>query len=199
MLQSDPGLVALTPQSFRVQCGIPALAAELVSTLEPLGWVMDEAADLTLMIDGPWGSAMHLLQIHPACQMVLLTDNPCAEYWEDLWDFTPRALLVGGHSVPDIAKALARAQAGETFRQVPRHDSPLTTGERKLLQAAAIGLENKRIAAEQKLCLGTVKNGLNRVFEKLGLNSRTEAALYYWGLWQWLGPHPSRDRKYRRN
>ena len=60
MLQSDPGLVAVTPQSSRVQCGIPSLAAELVSTLEPLGWSVDEAAELTLVIDGPWGSAMHL-------------------------------------------------------------------------------------------------------------------------------------------
>lgn len=82
---------------------------------------------------------------------------------------------------------------------MPRHDSPLTLGERKLLQAAAIGMNNKRIADEQNLCVGTVKNGLNRVFEKLGLNSRTEAALYYWGLWQWLEPHPSRERRYGRN
>ena len=187
------------PKCFCVQCAIPALAAELTGTLEPLGWMMDEAADLQLVIDGPWGSALHLLQTQPARQIVLLTDNPCAEYWDDLWEFGPRALLVGGHSVPDIARALARAQAGEVFRQVPAHDSLLTLGERKLLQAAAMGLENKQIASEQKLCLGTVKNGLNHVFEKLGLRNRTEAALYYWGLWQWLGPHPSRERNCRRN
>lgn len=73
-----------------------------------------------------------------------------------------------------------------------RH-SPLTLGERKLLQAAAMGLENKQIATEQGLSLGTVKNGLTRIFGKLGLESRVQAALYYWGLWHLLKPHPSRS------
>ncbi len=95
----------------------------------------------------------------------------------------------------DIAKALERAHAGETFQQIPRHQSPLTPGERKLLRAAAMGLENKQIATEQALSLGTVKNGLTRVFEKLGLESRVQAALYYWGLWHLLKPHPSRAGK----
>ncbi|WP_424950967.1 hypothetical protein [Deinococcus sp.] len=147
MLQPAAGEV-LRQGHYRMECAIAALTAEVGGNLEPLGWSMDEVADLALVIDGPWGSALHLLLAQPAQQMVLLTDNPCPEYWEDLWDFAPRALLVGGHSVADIAKALARAEAGETFRQVPRHHSPLTVGERKLLQAAAIGLENKKIAAQ---------------------------------------------------
>ena len=53
MLQSSAELVAVTLQNFRAQCAIPALAAELVSTLEPLGWRVDDDVHLELIIDGP--------------------------------------------------------------------------------------------------------------------------------------------------
>lgn len=46
-----------------------------------------------------------------------------------------------------------------------------------------MGLENKRIACELHVTEGTVKNGLGRIYLKLGLTNRTQLALYYWGLW----------------
>lgn len=177
---------ALPVRVLCVQCAIPSLADELGSGLELLGWTLEPGAELTLLIDGPWGTALQHLLEHPTENLVVLTDNPCPEYWEDLWSLSPRALLVGGHSVADIDKALARAQAGETFQQVPRHHSPLTVCERRLLRLAATGLDNKDIANALGVKVGTVKNGLNRVFEKLHLNNRTQAALYYWGLWHLL-------------
>jgi len=180
-------------------CGVSALTDQIESALSTFGWVRHPEASLTLVVDGPWGFALRSLQNSAPDCAVVVSDNPCPEYWEDLWDFDPCALLVGGHNLPDIVKALTRVQAGEVFRQMPHHDSPLTVGERQLLRAAASGLENKQVACEQQLSVGTVKNGLNRVFEKLGLKNRTQAALYYWGLWQWLEPHPSRPPKGARN
>jgi len=176
----------------RLLCGVSTLADQIEIALTAFGWEQHQEAELTLMVDGPWGFALRSLQNSALGRTVVVTDNPCPEYWEDLWDIGPCALLVGGHNIPDIVKALTRVHAGEVFRQLPHHDSPLTIGERQLLRAAAIGLENKQVACEQQLSIGTVKNGLNRVFEKLGLKNRTQAALYYWGLWQWLEPHPSR-------
>jgi DNA-binding CsgD family transcriptional regulator len=170
----------------RVLCAISSLAVELSQGLELFGWNVDEGAELILVIDGPWGSALMLMLGQPACRMVVLSDNPCPEYWEDLWDCGPQALLIGGHSVADITKALARAQAGGQFRQVPRHDSTLTLSERRLLRLTATGLDNIDIASKLHLTVGTVKNGLNRIFDKLHLNNRTQAALYYWGLWHLL-------------
>lgn len=109
---------------------------------------------------------------------VVVTDSPCPEDWEDLWSLQPRALLIGGHRVPEIAEALGRAKAGEYFRRVPHHNSPLKDMERKLLRFSAMGWENKRIAREFELTEGTVKNGMNRVFHKLGFDNRTQVALY---------------------
>jgi DNA-binding NarL/FixJ family response regulator len=197
LTEPDP-ISTPSTRNVRVLCGIPALAAELGMGLKPFGWHIQPDADITLIIDGPWGIALQFLlqqaaDHKPGSKAIVLSDNPCPEYWEDLWDFGLCALLVNGHNLPDIIKALERAQKGETFRQIPGHESPLSRGERKLLCGAAMSLENQEIANQQNLKLGTVKNGLTRVFEKLGLKNRVQATLYYWGLWHLLEPHPLRS------
>ncbi|GAA5533985.1 helix-turn-helix domain-containing protein [Deinococcus aluminii] len=123
------------------------------------------------------------------------TDNPCPEYWEDLWAFWLCGLLAGGHSVEDLAGALRRAQSGESFRRTPQQESPLTCVERRLLRYSAVGWENRRIAQELDLNEGTVRNGLSRVFQKLGFENRTQLALYYWGLWHLLDRQPLKEKK----
>lgn len=70
------------------------------------------------------------------------------------------------------------AASGEFFRRTPQHDSPLTCIECRLLRYSAQGWENRRIAQELTLSEGTVRNGLCRVFEKLGFENRTQATLY---------------------
>jgi two-component system nitrate/nitrite response regulator NarP len=53
----------------------------------------------------------------------------------------------------------------------------LTERERELCVLVSQGLRNRAIAAEMGLSEGTVKVYLNRVFEKLGLSSRTQLAM----------------------
>jgi len=43
-------------------------------------------------------------------------------------------------------------------------------------ELAALGMSNRQIAGELHLSINTVQNHLKRVFEKLGLSSRTELA-----------------------
>lgn len=155
---------------------------------------MCEHAPLGLLIDAPWGVALHELEQADPGQLVVVTDNPCPEYWEDLWSFQPRGLLAGGHSVENLAEALRETHLGEPLRRTPEHDSPLTCMERRLLRYSAQGWENRRIAQELDVNEGTVRNGLSRVFQKLGFENRTQVALYYWGLWHLLG-HPHLDDK----
>lgn len=61
-----------------------------------------------------------------------------------------------------------------------------------MLRYSAQGWENRRIAQELDLNEGTVRNGLSRVFQKLGFDNRTQVALYYWGLWHLLNHQPSK-------
>ena len=53
----------------------------------------------------------------------------------------------------------------------------LTQRERDLAEGVARGLRNRAIAGELGLTEGSVKVYLNRVYEKLGISSRTELAL----------------------
>jgi two-component system, NarL family, nitrate/nitrite response regulator NarL len=82
-----------------------------------------------------------------------------------------RMLLSGGTSVPaDLL--LGGAAPGE----VPWLAS-LTPRETDVLRAAARGLSNKEIARELDLAEVTIKLHLSTIFRKIGVRSRTEAAM----------------------
>jgi DNA-binding NarL/FixJ family response regulator len=62
----------------------------------------------------------------------------------------------------------------------PENPSPfgaLTPRERDVLALIARGESNKRIAAALNLSIGTVKGYVSAIFEKLGVEDRTQAAL----------------------
>jgi DNA-binding NarL/FixJ family response regulator len=54
----------------------------------------------------------------------------------------------------------------------------LTKQERVILQLVAKGWRNAKIAQELVISTRTVESHLHRIFGKLGVTSRTEAALY---------------------
>ena len=54
----------------------------------------------------------------------------------------------------------------------------LTTQEYQVLALVAQGLRNAKIANELCISIRTVENHLYHIFDKLGVASRTEAALY---------------------
>lgn len=53
----------------------------------------------------------------------------------------------------------------------------LSPRERSVLESLCRGMSNKEIASALQVSEGTVKNHLTRVFEKLGVEDRTQAAL----------------------
>jgi len=56
--------------------------------------------------------------------------------------------------------------------------SELTHQERRVLTLVASGQRNAKIAHELCISTRTVENHLYHIFDKLGVSSRTEAALY---------------------
>lgn len=64
----------------------------------------------------------------------------------------------------------------ELHRPEPRE--PLSERELEVLDGLAAGKSNKDIAAELNLSVPTVKSHVSHIFAKLGVSSRTEAALY---------------------
>ena len=57
-------------------------------------------------------------------------------------------------------------------------DARLTTREFEVLQCIGQGLTNQQIAARLVVEVGTVKNHVHNILEKLNVSSRNEAASY---------------------
>ncbi|GHF35020.1 DNA-binding NarL/FixJ family response regulator [Deinococcus metalli] len=73
---------------------------------------------------------------------------------------------------PEAAKRLVRDFRGGEMRET------LTPKETIVLQLIAHGYSNRDIAADQGVSEATVKTHVSRLLGKLGLDSRTQAALY---------------------
>lgn len=56
----------------------------------------------------------------------------------------------------------------------------LTEREKQVVQLIAMGQSNHDISKKLFISLSTVKNHNQNIFSKLGIQSRTELALYYW-------------------
>ena len=75
------------------------------------------------------------------------------------------------HLVPEAAAGLARSTAGTG------NVEPLTPREAEVLRLVARGLGNKQVARELGITEKTVKGHMGNIFQKLGVSSRTQAAL----------------------
>ena len=99
-------------------------------------------------------------------------------------------------SLPELLNAIRQVAAGEVSlpqalalrlvarlaRQTPTGEEalpePLSEREREVLTLLAQGLSNKEIAQRLYLSVRTVEGHLANIYGKLGVHSRTEAALY---------------------
>ena len=139
--------------------------------------------DVTIVIDAPWGFAFQRVQAKSEVWIVI-TDSPCPEYWEDLWDLEPTAVVAGNKSIEEIMQVIYRAASGERSKVIPFYEQKLTFKERKILRFCAQGCNDKEIAKHFEQSQQTISNSLKVIYDKLELpqRNRTSAALYYWGI-----------------
>ncbi len=82
----------------------------------------------------------------------------------------------------------------ERLRKGPEEDerlAKLTPQERNILELIADGLTNRQIAGEIHLAEKTVKNYVSNLLTKLGMERRTQAAVYAARLAEQRGDRPS--------
>ena len=84
------------------------------------------------------------------------------------------------HAAADGQVQLSPQAAARLMREVRAPDSPekLTERETDVLRLLALGKANKEIAAELYISETTVKTHVSNILMKLGVPSRTQAALY---------------------
>jgi len=92
-----------------------------------------------------------------------------------------REVAQGGALIqPSVArKVLAEFSrlTPDVARSRPALIEPLTAREQEILKGIARGLTNKEISSRLNLTEGTVKNYVSVIFQKLGVQDRTQAAL----------------------
>ena len=105
----------------------------------------------------------------------------------------------------DLVQSIRRVAAGESLlapgvverlRRAWGHEQPadprlaaLTPQERRILDCIAQGMTNRQIGESLSLAEKTVKNYVTSVLAKLGMERRTQAAVYVAGQ----GNRPARD------
>src|SRR5581483_3265633 len=95
-----------------------------------------------------------------------------------------RAALTCLDCTPDLSATrdrilrLAGATAARNDSARPKNLSELSRREREVLGLVAQGLSNRSIARSLFISESTVKVHLRHVYEKLGVRSRTQAALF---------------------
>jgi two-component system nitrate/nitrite response regulator NarL len=134
----------------------------------------------------------------PDVAIVILVDSPARESVIGAFRSGARAVFSRSQTMTEFLECLetvsqgkiwaGRAEAGfllEALKSIPAPSNslrigsaPLTTRESEVIQRAARGKTNKRIAVDLGLSEHTVKNYLCRAFEKLGVSSRVELLFY---------------------
>jgi DNA-binding NarL/FixJ family response regulator len=88
------------------------------------------------------------------------------------------AIRLAADGVPTLhPRAQQDLMRGIAEPETPSPFTVLTPRERDVLALLARGESNKRIAAALNLSIGTVKGYVSAIFEKLGVEDRTQAAL----------------------
>jgi DNA-binding NarL/FixJ family response regulator len=137
-----------------------------------------------------------LKRIREACphtQVVVLTNLASDQSVRDAIANGAVGYLLKDVMKSELMQAIRNAQLGrpslhpEAQRHLMRRVSTpaernavddLTPRERTVLERIAHGRSNKQIAAELQLTEGTVKGYVSAVLDKLGVDDRTQAALY---------------------
>ncbi len=88
---------------------------------------------------------------------------------------TIRKVCAGETVIDD--ELLARARELVRIAQEPDRFDSLAPREREITEAVAMGLRNREIGERLGMTEGSVKVYLNRIFDKLGVENRTELAI----------------------
>jgi DNA-binding NarL/FixJ family response regulator len=168
-------------------------AVDLVEKLNPQVVLMDIAMPHMNGIE----ATRRIKDHRPDVSILILTVYDDEQYIFALLEAGAAGYLLKTVGALELAQAIRRVHEGESVLSPPvarkvlgRFAPPggptghekasdiLSEREREILRLAAKGIGNKDIARELTLSIRTVQNHLSRIFDKLGVASRTEAVVY---------------------
>jgi DNA-binding CsgD family transcriptional regulator len=175
------------PSQFAVQSGEPGPRERLITWLERQGFTYDEHAPRTILLDLPHGWACTEWCTDVAWpETISITCNHCPEYLLDLWDRNPLTVLLDGHSALHELHAALTSPPEQRPAWSQTLTTPLTKCERAVLPFLARSVPDKQIAEALGYSVRTAMNRMTHILQTFRLANRTQAALYYLGLWHMI-------------
>jgi len=153
---------AARPSLFVFDYYMPGMSAQAI------GQLSESFADVPILVLSGGASPQEVQAVMQAGARGFLPKTATPEQF----NHTIHMILAGGTSVP--AEMLMPAGMAEG---APAWLTTLTPRESDVLRAVARGLSNKEIARELDLAEVTIKLHLSAIFRKMGVRSRTEAAM----------------------
>jgi len=153
---------AVRPTLFVFDYYMPGMSAEAIARLA------QDFAGIPILVLSGGASPAEVQAVLQAGARGFLPKTATPEQF----NHTIHLLLAGGTSVPAEMMMPAGAPDG-----APPWLAALTPRESDVLRATARGLSNKEIARELDLAEVTIKLHLSAIFRKMGVRSRTEAAM----------------------
>lgn len=114
---------------------------------------------------------LHALQL--GARGVVLKEAATRQLIDDIRHVVAGKLIVGEETVEDLVQALRHPSAVSRGRQYG-----LTPRERDIVSAVAAGRSNREIADQFAISVQTVKHHLTSIFDKTGVSSRLELAIF---------------------
>lgn len=162
---------------------------------EALAHIEEKAPDLVLMdirmpeMDGI-ESTQEIKSRWPEILIVMLTTFQDEQNIRLALQAGAEGYLLKSTAVANMAKQIRALGAGSSvldthvLKQLVKPSADalagLTKRENEIAACIAQGLSNKEIAAHLFLSVGTVRNTLSVILDKLELRDRTQLAIYYW-------------------
>jgi DNA-binding NarL/FixJ family response regulator len=169
--------------------GDGAQAVESIATLDPDVILLDISMPVMTGIE----ATRRILELRPDARIVILTASAERDRIVEAVDAGALGYLLKDAAPADLIEGIRTAARGEAplDPKVAREllldrratSAPeLTAREREVLALVGEGLANKVIAQRLEISEKTVKAHLTRVYERIGVSDRTQAAL-------WAGRH----------
>lgn len=155
-----------------------------------------EVVLMDLVMDGMDGieATKRLLQLFPDCKVIVLTSYLDEDKMYPVLEAGAFSYLLKTSRAPEIAQAIRAASKGQPilesqvasklmnrFRQPKPEAAPheeLTEREMEVLRLIAAGKSNQEVADVLFIGIKTVKFHVTNVLSKLGVDDRTQAAIY---------------------
>ena len=129
----------------------------------------------------PWNYAFTVMAMVETPYSLVITDNPCGEYCDDLFNLGVTVLISRQLELTELTYLLKQAVQGKRQHIGYFYKSPLTRRERRVLRQGALSSSIADVSTTLKMSEGSVRNCLSSIYGKVGLNSFSDLPLYYLG------------------